>query len=228
MTQNQPIETTQHAIEVETKEKTHFLWLEITGKCQRECEDCYAESGPKGTHGTMTEVDWKYMLEEAPRLGIRVVQFIGGEPTLHPSLPELIQYALSQGLQVEVFSNMEHIKPHLWDVLSQPSVSMATSYYSADNGEHDSIVRRRGSYARTKANIAEAIRRTIPLPVGVDRGAWGAGRQRRCTRTAKLRRGCAADRSGLPEASWSWHSQSNSLYGAALWQVCQWCLGHHA
>ena len=34
-----------------------FLWLEITGKCQLECTHCYADSGPKGTHGTMATRD---------------------------------------------------------------------------------------------------------------------------------------------------------------------------
>jgi MoaA/NifB/PqqE/SkfB family radical SAM enzyme len=163
----QPVDTAWRIIETDALEKIHFLWLEITGKCQRECEHCYAESGPKGSHGTMSEADWKRVIEEGAEAGVKTVQFIGGEPTLHPALPELIRYALSQGLEVEVFSNMEHIKPHLWDALSQEGVSMATSYYSANNQEHDSIVRRRGSYARTKANIAEALRRDIPLRVGV-------------------------------------------------------------
>jgi MoaA/NifB/PqqE/SkfB family radical SAM enzyme len=34
-----------------------FLWLEITGKCQLHCTHCYAESGPRETHGVMTDKD---------------------------------------------------------------------------------------------------------------------------------------------------------------------------
>lgn len=145
----------------------HFVWLEITGKCQRECEHCYADSGPKGTHGSMTEADWRRVIDECAAEGVEMVQFIGGEPTLHPSLPQLIQHALSRGLKVEVFSNFERIKLDLWDILSQEGVSLATSYYSADNMEHDAIVKRRGSHVRTKNNIAEAMKRAIPLRVGL-------------------------------------------------------------
>ncbi|GAA1452931.1 hypothetical protein GCM10009602_57220 [Nocardiopsis tropica] len=39
-----------------------FVWLEITGKCQLACTHCYADSGPEGTHGTMTTDDWRRVI----------------------------------------------------------------------------------------------------------------------------------------------------------------------
>jgi hypothetical protein len=36
-----------------TDGRLSFLWLEITGRCQLACRHCYAESGPRGTHGSM-------------------------------------------------------------------------------------------------------------------------------------------------------------------------------
>ncbi|MCI2424023.1 radical SAM protein [Saccharopolyspora sp. K220] len=142
------------------------MWLEITGKCQLECAHCYAESGPDGDHGTMTEQDWRDLIDQAGEMGVRTVQFIGGEPTLHPSLPGLIDHARDRDVEVALYSNLVHIKPVLWEVLSQPGVRLATSYYTSDPGEHAAITQRR-THARTKANIAEAIRRSIPVRVGV-------------------------------------------------------------
>ncbi|WP_345353655.1 radical SAM protein [Actinoallomurus liliacearum] len=144
----------------------HFMWLEITGKCQLECVQCYAGSGPTGTHGTMTAPDWHRVIDEAAGLGVEEIQFIGGEPTLHPGLPDLIDHGLARGLRVEVFSNLVHIKPLLWDKLTQPGVSLATSWYSDDAVEHAAITRRPG-HVRTRANIIEAVRRSIPLRVGI-------------------------------------------------------------
>lgn len=72
-----------------TASRTSFLWLEITGRCQLECQHCYAESGPSGTHGAMSTVDWLRVLDQAAALGVQTVQFIGGEPTLRPDLPRL-------------------------------------------------------------------------------------------------------------------------------------------
>jgi radical SAM protein with 4Fe4S-binding SPASM domain len=147
--------------------RVSFLWLEITGMCQLECVHCYAGSGPSGTHGALTRSDWEGLLDQARDLGAKMVQFIGGEPTLHPDLAVLINYALRQDLLVEVFSNLVHVSPGLWEAFSQPGVCLATSYYADNPGQHEKITQRRGSYFRTKANIIEAVRRSIPLRVGL-------------------------------------------------------------
>jgi MoaA/NifB/PqqE/SkfB family radical SAM enzyme len=144
-----------------------FVWLEITGKCQLHCDHCYAESGPRGTNGAMTIADWVSVIDQAAKLGTTMVQFIGGEPTLHSALPDLVRHALGRGLEVEVFSNLVHVTPHLWEVFEQRGVRLATSYYADSADQHETITKGRGSYVRTKANIAEALRRSIPLRVGV-------------------------------------------------------------
>jgi len=144
-----------------------FLWLEITGKCPLHCTHCYAESGPRETHGVMTDKDWQRVISDAATLGVRMVQFIGGEPTLHPSLPELVGHALERGLAVEVFSNLVHVSPRLWSVFGLPGVRLATSYYADQADQHETITARRGSHLRTMANIAEAVQRSIPLRVGL-------------------------------------------------------------
>ncbi|MEA2618560.1 MAG: hypothetical protein QOE72_4343 [Chloroflexota bacterium] len=82
---------------VATAERLRFLWLEITGRCQLRCRHCYSESGPDRGHGSMRTGDWRRVLDEAADLGVSDVQFIGGEPTLHPDLPELIRHALGGG-----------------------------------------------------------------------------------------------------------------------------------
>ncbi len=115
-------------------------------------------------------------IEWASATPIRAVRFVsrtrgasvrtGGEPTLYPNLAHLIDHALRNGLAVEVFSNLVHVTDELWQVFSRPGVSLATSYYSDDPAQHAAITGR-PSYARTRANIAEAIRREIPLRVGV-------------------------------------------------------------
>jgi hypothetical protein len=126
----------------------------------------------------MSRNDWARVIDDVAELGVGMVQFIGGEPTLHPALPDLLDRALGCGLQVEVFSNLTHISDQLWDSFSQPGVSLATSYFSDIAGEHEAITTQRGSHARTKANIAEALRRGIPLRAGViDLGGGQRARQ---------------------------------------------------
>jgi MoaA/NifB/PqqE/SkfB family radical SAM enzyme len=143
-----------------------MLWCEVTGLCQLACRHCYAGSGPGGSHGTMTRDDWLAVIGQAADLGVPLIQFIGGEPTLHPDLPRLIDAAAAAGLQVEVFSNLVRVSPRLWRCFAGNPVTLATSWYSSDPGEHRSITGR-PAHARTKANIAEAVRRGIPVRAGI-------------------------------------------------------------
>lgn len=139
------------------------LALDITRTCQAQCTHCYNSSGPQGEQGEMTSADWLSLLDEAAALGAQQVQFIGGEPTLHPDLGKLVNRALDHGFAVEVFTNLILVRAALWPVLRQRGVTLATSYYSDRPEEHEAITKRRGSYGRTKANIARALRYGIPV-----------------------------------------------------------------
>lgn len=144
-----------------------FAWLEVTGFCNERCTHCYADSSPQGTHGTMTVQDWVNVLDQLAGMGALDVQFIGGEPTLYPNLPELIRHAHGAGLSVEVFSNLTHIRDELWDTFRECGVKLATSYYSDNPAKHDAVTKLRGSHKMTRANIKKALTLGIPLRGGV-------------------------------------------------------------
>ncbi|MFF7704270.1 radical SAM protein [Streptomyces lydicus] len=150
-----------------TANRPLFAWLEVTGLCNEFCDHCYADSSPKGTHGTMTLANWQNTIDQLAEMGTRDVQFIGGEPTLYPHLPELIRHAYGSGLSVEVFSNMTHIREDLWQTFTDCGVKLATSYYSDTAEEHDSVTRLRGSHRKTRANVEKALSLDIPLRGGV-------------------------------------------------------------
>lgn len=143
--------------------------LEISGKCQLRCEHCSADSSPEGSHGAMTRSDWTQVIDDCATIEAAVVQFIGGEPTLHPDLPALIARAHQHGLPVEVFSNLVHVPPTLWQSFAD-GVTLATSYYSDDPTEQEAITNgRRGTALRTRNTIAEVVQRRIPLRVEIIR-----------------------------------------------------------
>ncbi|WP_031487754.1 radical SAM/SPASM domain-containing protein [Streptomyces bicolor] len=145
-----------------------FLELEITGKCQLTCPSlCYAKAGPTEGHGSMTTDDWQRLLNEAAELGVEKVQFIGGEPTMHPDFEALVLRATALGLGAQVYSNLYRVKHEHWELFEHPKVSLATSYYSDVAEEHERVTGRKGSHAATRANIIQVVNRRIPLQVGI-------------------------------------------------------------
>jgi MoaA/NifB/PqqE/SkfB family radical SAM enzyme len=144
-----------------------FAWLEITGLCNLNCRHCYAGSSPQGTHGDMSDADWLRVMDELGAMGVRDVQFIGGEPTLHPGLPRFVRYALGKGMRVEVFSNLTHVRSEVWEVFRLPGVRLAFSYYSDRADDHDDVAEARGAHARTRANLERARTLGIELRASV-------------------------------------------------------------
>ncbi|MDG4535011.1 radical SAM protein [Streptomyces sp. AV19] len=140
--------------------------MDLTRKCQLTCTHCYNASGPQGNHGTMSREGWIGVLDQAAACGVRDIQFIGGEPTMHPAFAELVDHALNVGLKTEVYSNLVHVRPSHWELFQREGMSLATSYYSNAAAEHNKVTGR-PSHARTRANIVKALELGIPIRVGI-------------------------------------------------------------
>jgi len=88
-------------------QKIKQLWLEITPKCNLGCVHCYADSHPnRPLRESLQFEDWCSIIDEAAQMGCNRLQFIGGEPTLHPDLATLIKYSKKCGIpNLEVYTN---------------------------------------------------------------------------------------------------------------------------
>jgi MoaA/NifB/PqqE/SkfB family radical SAM enzyme len=147
------------------------IWAELTGKCQLACTHCYADSGPSGSHGRMSAANWMTLVTDAKALGASLVQFIGGEPTMHPQFPAILRHAITAGINAEVYTNLVHVTDEVWELLRAPGVSLAFSYYSR-NAAHHNAVTLRNSHSATRRNAARAASLGIPIRAGViDTGA---------------------------------------------------------
>jgi MoaA/NifB/PqqE/SkfB family radical SAM enzyme len=143
-----------------------MIWAEITGECQLACTHCYAGSGPGKGHGTMTTPEWEHVITQAASLGARQITFIGGEPTLHPHLPALVRRALTADVAAEIYTNLVHVTPAMWELFTLPGVSLATSWYTSDRRQHAAITGR-DTWRQTRANITQAARHGIPTRAGI-------------------------------------------------------------
>ena len=154
---------------LQTQESLAFLWLEITSKCNLTCDHCYADSGPKkDLRGRMTTDKWLEVIRDAAQLGCKQVQFIGGEPTLHPDLPQLISAASEHGFGfIEVYTNATGVSEALLEVFIAHRVRVAFSFYSSDPQVHDSITGRKGSFQKTVRTVRQLVARGLDLRAGV-------------------------------------------------------------
>ena len=82
----------------EHKQHVCLALIEVNTGCNLACPTCFANAGP-GYNLTLEQVD--FMLDQFVRTegDPEVVQFSGGEPTLHPQLFDMIRMAKAKGIQ---------------------------------------------------------------------------------------------------------------------------------
>ena len=137
------------------------LFVELVGLCNERCVHCYAESSPTVTAALDRET-CEAIIDDGLALGFRRIQFTGGDPLLCSFLPDLV--ARAQGYEVrEVYTNGLALDEALMTKLSPHRPSFAFSYYSHDATIHDAITRTPGSHRRTRAAIARATARGLPV-----------------------------------------------------------------
>lgn len=146
-----------------------FLWLALTNRCNLTCVHCYAESSPhEPLSSAMGRADWMSVINAAYDEGCRAIQFIGGEPTIHPDLGALIECASDCGYSfIEVFTNGISVKRALFDTFVVHKVKLAFSVYGHTPDVHDGITKHPGSFERTIASIQRSLELGIEIRVGV-------------------------------------------------------------
>ncbi|MEJ2272539.1 MAG: radical SAM protein [Candidatus Bathyarchaeota archaeon] len=68
--------------------------LSVTFRCQNSCVHCYAG----GSHETkeLTTEEWKQVIDRLQEIGVFILTFTGGEPTIRQDLPDLLSYGFPQ------------------------------------------------------------------------------------------------------------------------------------
>jgi len=103
----------------EVTEPTSLITLQvfITNRCNKMCKDCFYES--RLGHGDMPMTVYMSLIDDSlkrfPDIG--KVILLGGEPTLHPHLPEMLSYNIQKALKTTIYTNgarldtLQHIDP---------------------------------------------------------------------------------------------------------------------
>jgi radical SAM protein with 4Fe4S-binding SPASM domain len=88
--------------------------LALTYGCNNACSHCYNEPS-RYPMTSLSREDWCRVIDRLHEIGIPHLIMTGGEPTLHPNLPQLIRYADSQGHVVGLNSNGRRLahRPYL-------------------------------------------------------------------------------------------------------------------
>jgi MoaA/NifB/PqqE/SkfB family radical SAM enzyme len=128
------------------------LDVSITGLCNLRCIGCnYGRSFQVGEQLPIALV--RGLIDDAAAAGARDIRWYGGEPLLHPDLPEMVSRTLDRGMSTYVTTNallLADRMSELWEA-GLRAVSMGLYGIGAD---YDEYVQRPGRFERVERSIA--------------------------------------------------------------------------
>lgn len=132
----------------------YSLFVELTYACNLKCVHCY---NPKNI--SKVQIDFNIMkkiIDEAKELGVFKIVFSGGECTLDKDFIEIVEYARSQRMSVEIFTNGQNLydNPELLKrLINSYPYRVGLSMYSMDKDTHDKVTSVKGSHNKTLSVI---------------------------------------------------------------------------
>jgi len=135
--------------------------IALTFKCQNDCIHCYA-GGPHQTIELSTE-QWKKVIDKLSEIGVFILTFTGGEPTLHEDLPELLEYAQNKGIVTGLISNGRRLKDEKYvDTLEKAGLDFVQITLESHLPRvHDVMTNSEGSWKDTVKGIKNVVKSEI-------------------------------------------------------------------
>lgn len=122
--------------------------IDILKNCNLKCKFCYHLH----TYDTWPEQTWdldkcKQAIDEGCERGNGWMDITGGEPSIHPHIREIVEYAVSKGLKVCMITNGMISNDKLNSLIESGISEFLVSRHGLQ-GTHDFVTNHEGAYAR--------------------------------------------------------------------------------
>jgi MoaA/NifB/PqqE/SkfB family radical SAM enzyme len=136
-----------------TPSKPLTLLLLVNRGCNLRCSFCDLYERPQ----RMPVDKAVALLDEAVRIGTRTLVVTGGEPTLHPGLPEIVRAAKTRGLGVNITTNGTLLDRHYAPLVAAGLDSLSVSIDGLPD-THDRIRGQRGAHDKAWEQLVRVVR----------------------------------------------------------------------
>ena len=140
------------------------IGLHLTDRCQLDCDHCLRDPGSTPIDLPLEIIE--AVLSDAQRAGIARLSMSGGEPTLHPRFPEILDLAVRFGMSWDIVTNgrrFERVARWLDEVPERHGACrmIAFSVDGATDLSHDGI---RGTGQRREVLAAMSVAVALGIP----------------------------------------------------------------
>jgi MoaA/NifB/PqqE/SkfB family radical SAM enzyme len=131
------------------------LTVAITAACNYACIGCrYGRDFMRGEYLKLDTI--RLLFDDAAAAGMTTVRIYGGEPLVHPELPEMVSYAKSVGLLPYITTNGFLLERKI-GALYEAGLRVATLGYYGSQPAYDEYTGKQGNFERFRKGL-EAVR----------------------------------------------------------------------
>lgn len=141
----------------------------VTRRCNLKCPHCYSEALETPHPSELNTEEALELISDIAGLGVRMIIFDGGEPTLREDLPRLVRHAADEGLAPLLGTNgMSDTlsKSYLQELKDAGLKVIAVSLDGANPKTHDAFRGLEGAWEKTLEGIRNINEIGIPFQVG--------------------------------------------------------------
>lgn len=132
--------------------RPHKITMAITAHCNLRCTGCrYGRDFMPGAQMPLEMAQG--VIADARAAGIGTLRLYGGEPLLHPDLPQMVADSLSAGISTYVTTNGMLLEQKI-DALFEAGLRSVTIGYYGTGAKYDAYVQRPDKYRRLERGIA--------------------------------------------------------------------------
>lgn len=128
--------------------------VELTRNCNHSCIFCFQRCSSNLAHTDLTEEQWKTIIGKLENLGVKRINFSGGENFLHNDFVSLVKYARNKGFEIVINTNGTFSCKRVVDYVDEIIFSV-----HGLGKTHDEIVRTRNSFSLVEQNILRVASR---------------------------------------------------------------------
>jgi MoaA/NifB/PqqE/SkfB family radical SAM enzyme len=130
--------------------------LLITYHCTQKCLQCSIPSMAGNNHAFMTFEDYRQIIDKLDDHGTQIIVISGGEPMLHPDLPEFIRYAAKKRFaRIHLLSNLygsDRLVQQTVEAVLDTGISLSISFDGLGEVADD---------IRGAKNVSERVKKSI-------------------------------------------------------------------
>lgn len=130
----------------------NLLW-DITNKCNLRCIHCYNANAPIKCSSGFDMIEPTEIIKQISNLGFTHIHLLGGEPLLYKKLPNLINAAIENNIDISINTNGLLLTDSVCEFLLKSKISQIVISLDGASSNDNDFIRGKGVFEKVTKNI---------------------------------------------------------------------------